>query len=129
MQGVVFGPGSLIEEGVAELFAAEATYAEGTFTPLYDGYPAGALQPTGPVRLLSGEEYTAAREAASAANDAAHAADPTLKGLQIHEVTPVKFGGSPTDFSNKIALTQAEHSPISTWWFRLQRYVEGVNGK
>jgi hypothetical protein len=71
--------------------------------------------------LLEGDEYATARAAANQANRAMHAADPTLDGLQIHEIQPVKFGGSPTDPLNKIPLTPAVHARATTWWNQLQR--------
>jgi toxin YxiD len=53
--------------------------------------------------------------------NAIHKANPQLRGLHLHEIHPVKFGGSPTDLANKVALTQAEHIPYRTWWGQLQR--------
>lgn len=43
-----------------------------------------------------------------------------FKGLQIHEIHPVKFGGSPTDLLNKVFLTPEEHRLYNTFWFKLQ---------
>ena len=45
-------------------------------------------------------------------------------GCKIHEIAPVKFGGSPTDLSNKIAVTPAEHSGMTTFWNRLRRDLQ-----
>jgi len=57
--------------------------------------------------------------------DTLRAADPAnYAGKQIHEIQPVKFGGSPTDPANKIALTPQEHYPLTTWWKRFQRGLE-----
>jgi len=72
-------------------------------------------------RLLEGTEYSDARTATNAANCQMRAADPSLAGQQIHDIQPVKFGGSPTDPANKIPLTPAEHAPATTWWNRLMR--------
>ncbi|UZQ52274.1 HNH endonuclease signature motif containing protein [Clostridium kluyveri] len=44
--------------------------------------------------------------------------------MQIHEVHPVKFGGSPTDISNKIPLTPKEHAQYTTWWNRLLKELK-----
>ena len=41
---------------------------------------------------------------------------PHLKGLQIHEVHPVKFGGSPTDPANKIYLSPTAHSQYTNFF-------------
>jgi hypothetical protein len=43
-------------------------------------------QPSGPFVLLEGAEYAAARSEANQANRALHAADPSLDGLQVHEI-------------------------------------------
>jgi filamentous hemagglutinin len=87
----------------------------------WSGYPAGLPKPTGPFRLLKDFEYAAARRAADRANRAMRRADSRLQGLHIHEVQPVKFGGSPIDPLNKILLTPAEHRAVTAWWYQLQR--------
>jgi hypothetical protein len=61
----------------------------------WDKYPKNLPKPNGPFRLIEGTEYDTARSAANQANQAnqaLHAADPSLKGMQIHEIQPVKFG-------------------------------------
>ena len=90
----------------------------------WDNYPENIPQPQGPFRLINGEEYDAARAAANQTNRAIHAADPSLEGMQIHEIQPVKFAGSPTDITNKIPLTPLEHARVTTWWRVLQRMLE-----
>jgi RHS repeat-associated protein len=82
----------------------------------WEGYPADIPQPAGPFRVIGGDEYAAARNAANNANRAVHRADASLAGKQIHEIQPVKFNGSPTDAANKIALAPAEHTAVTTWW-------------
>lgn len=97
-------------------------FADGSFSITdWTGYPEGLPKPDGPFQLLEGDEYSAARAAANQANRAIHAADPTLNGLQIHEIQPVKFGGNPTDPVNKIPLPPGEHAPATRWWNQLQR--------
>lgn len=99
---------------------------EGSFSIAdWTGYPEGVPQPTGPFRLLEGEEYAAAREQADVANKIMHRLNPDLAGQHIHEIQPVKFGGSPTDPLNKIPLAPGLHSQYSAWWTRLQRTLEG----
>ncbi|KAB2910832.1 MAG: hypothetical protein F9K40_01875 [Kofleriaceae bacterium] len=111
-----------VVENAAKKEAAQRTHPEGSFSIFdWSGYPAGAPKPTGPFRLLQGAEYEAARDAADKANKALHAANPALRGLDIHEIHPVKFGGSPTDVANKVALPRAQHAPITRWWNQLQR--------
>src|SRR5688572_6802124 len=88
----------------------------------WTGYPDGVPRPPGPYRLLEGEEYAAARAAANKANAAIRKADPAkYAGKQIHEILPVKFGGSPTDPANKVALTPTEHARYTTFWNRVMR--------
>ena len=52
------------------------------------------------------------------------AAIPELRGLDVHEIHPVKFGGSPTSWGNKIPLPRAVHAEFSTWWDQLRRSIE-----
>ncbi|HTN85272.1 MAG TPA: RHS repeat-associated core domain-containing protein, partial [Sorangium sp.] len=133
----VFGTGrglaALAEEPTVGVQAARVgtkALPEGSFSIIdWTGYPAGAPRPSGPFRLLSGADYAAARSAANATNQALHAIDPTLNGFQIHEITPVKFGGNPTDLSNKIAVTQAEHAPLTTFWNHMRVHLEGGSNK
>ena len=66
-----------------------------------------------------------ARAAADSANKALHRAlSPNFKGLPIHEILPVKFGGSPTNLTNKIILTVEQHVEITNWWAAVQRLLE-----
>jgi hypothetical protein len=91
----------------------------------WKGYPSGVAKPSGPFRLLQDAEYSAARKAANQANAAIRRAEPAkYAGKQIHEIHPVKFGGSPTDPANKIALTPPEHAKYTTFWNRLMRAVQ-----
>lgn len=95
---------------------------EGSFSVLdWQGYPTvgNVPKPTGPFRLLEGAEYSAALKLKNAANAALHNNNPALKGLHIHEIHPVKFGGSPTDILNKIFLTQPQHAPYTSFWNKL----------
>ena len=86
----------------------------------WEGYPIGGPKPDGKLKLLEGEEYTKARKSANSENAQIHRQNPELKGKQIHEVHPVKFSGSPTNHSNKIALTQSEHAKYTKFWKRIQ---------
>jgi len=100
---------------------------EGTFSISdWTGYPEGIPKPTGPFRLLQGEEYSAARQAANNANRAIHKAEPSLAGKQIHEIVPVKFDGSPTNLQNKIPLPPHAHSHLTKWWNNLLRQLQKI---
>jgi hypothetical protein len=112
--GSVTGAGGLAES------------AEGSFSIInWTEYPINLPKPTGPFRMLSGSEYSAARAAANSVNRALRANNSAAyAGKEIHEIQPVKFGGSPTDPANKIALTPREHAAVTTWWNRLQRLLQ-----
>jgi len=51
------------------------------------------------------------------------AVNPELQGKIIHEIQPIRFSGSPTDLSNKVALTPYEHSKVVVWWQKLLREI------
>ena len=117
---------STVVTGPIRLMEAVPEHPEGSFSITnWDGYPASLPKPSGTFRLLEGAEYATARRAANRTNETMHQADPSLAGKEIHEIKPVKFGGSPTDPANKIPLMPQEHSPATTWWNRLQRSIEG----
>jgi len=90
------------------------------------GYPSRVPRPSGPFRLLEGEELAQARQLADRTNQSLRrqlAKDfPNLfKNAEIHEIHPVKFGGSPTDLSNKVLLPRGVHqTEVTPWWRRLQ---------
>lgn len=44
--------------------------------------------------------------------------------MDIHEVHPVKFGGSPTDVNNKIPLLPSKHQEYTNFWNSIQRQAE-----
>lgn len=86
-------------------------------------YP-DAPKPEGPFRILEGDEYDAARKLANSTNNQIHSTRPDLRGTQIHEMHPVKFGGSPTDMDNKIALTPKEHAKYTSFWNKVLREMK-----
>lgn len=87
----------------------------------WEGYPDGAQRPTGYYRMLDGDEYNAARNVANSVNGKLHKMNPELSGMQIHEIHPVKFGGSPSDICNKLFLTPEEHAKFTVFWNNLMR--------
>ena len=90
-------------------------------------YPEGYPKPSGKgIRLIDGDEYTTAQRQGYANNRVIHDADASLKGMDIHHVTPIKFGGHPTDPSNLIPLSRPEHAILTTWWRELQRQLENL---
>jgi hypothetical protein len=71
------------------------------------------------------QEYDESRYAADRINEKLHDLDPeTYEGKHIHEIHPIKFGGSPTDLTNKIALSPKDHYAVNVWWRQLQRHVQ-----
>lgn len=93
-------------------------------------FPAGVPRPTGAINLIDGAAYDAARKAANRMNDilrrfAVKYHGNALKGMDIHEIVPVKFGGSPTALANKIPLSRTVHRQyVSPWFERLQNLIE-----
>ena len=137
---VVGAPGAVVGGGLVgltrptstgTLAAVDGAAATGALRPgefrisNWAGYPESIPKPTGPLRLLEGAEYDAARAAANQTNRAMHAADESLAGWQLHEIQPVKFGGSPTNIANKMPLPAGAHSEVTNWWNALQRSLEG----
>ncbi|WP_145290336.1 hypothetical protein [Pirellulimonas nuda] len=93
-------------------------------------YPEGVPRPEGPFRLLDGDEYDAARKAANNANRKIRR-DQGLVGqkVDVHELKPVKFNGSPTDPANKAILDRDLHrKEVTPWWNRLQNNIENGGG-
>ncbi len=90
----------------------------------WEGYPEGGPKPDGKLQLIDGNEYKQARASANKENASIHRNTPQLKGKDIHEIHPVKFGGSPTDHANKIYLTRAEHAKYTRFWNEIQRQAE-----
>lgn len=93
------------------------------------GYPPDLPKPTGPFRILEGEEYARARDLANRANQAIHRRLPWLRGLEIHELQEVKMGGSPTSLLNKRALSKAEHTFVTNWFKKFRRNLKFPYGK
>ena len=108
---------------------AEEAATEGSFSIVdWANYPSEIPQPTGPFRLLQGEEYEVARRSANLINQTMRRSNPELyRGLEIHEIHPVKFGGSPTDPANKVAIPRDYHRQIVTpWWNNNMRAINKI---
>jgi YD repeat-containing protein len=91
----------------------------------WSGYPKGLPKPQGPFRIVEGSEYDSARTAANKAN-AVIRREQGLVGqpVDVHEIHPVKFGGSPTDSANKVILPRDIHrQKVTPWWNQLQRNI------
>jgi filamentous hemagglutinin len=104
--------------------------AEGMFSLTsrgWQGYPAGVPKPEGPFRLVEGAEYTRARAAANTANNQIRIAQ-GLRGqpVDVHEIQPVRFGGSPIDSANKIIIDRDIHrQQVTPWWNQLMQRLTG----
>jgi hypothetical protein len=100
---------------------------------MWADFPAGVPRPTGPINLIDGPAYDAARRAADQMNGVLrrhgvkYYGNP-LKGMDIHEIVPVKFGGSPTALANKHPLLRSVHRQnVSPWFERLKQMIERVD--
>ena len=74
--------------------------------------------------FLEGDEYNSARDSANIFNRNMRAADPYYanNGLEIHEIEPVKMGGSPTDINNKTAIqSQVHRRYVTPWWSKIKK--------
>ncbi|MFN0011305.1 MAG: hypothetical protein ACKVS8_06640 [Phycisphaerales bacterium] len=124
--GAAFG-GTLQVGGVAisaaeRAFFGGATRAGGFLIRDWNGYPGFVPQPNGPFRLLNGAEYEQARRAADGANAAMRKrVGQAAKGMEVHDIHPIKFGGNPTDPNNKMLLPVAQHREVSRWWNKVMR--------
>ncbi|UOE51297.1 DUF6443 domain-containing protein [Mucilaginibacter sp. SMC90] len=119
------GFGTFVKSGENAATKTEA-YPNGSFSVSnWEGYPSGGPKPKGPFRLIEGTEYDNARKLANKTNKGIRAANPdALKGLQIHEVKPIKFDGSPVDMANKIFLTPKEHAQYTNFWNKIMRQAK-----
>lgn len=93
---------------------------------MWETFPSGVPRPTGAINLIYGVEYDAAVAAKTAANrPLSRGFDLGPAGYDVHEIVPVKFGGSPTDLANKVGLPRPLHRQTTTWFNRLQAVIEG----
>lgn len=123
------GSEHIVKKGVANAPKTTAQFAEGSFSITeagFKGYPKGVARPNGPFRLIDGAEYSAARKAANSANSSMRRSQGLVgKAVDIHEIQPVKFGGSATGAGNKVILDRALHrQQVTPWWNQLQRDLQ-----
>ena len=119
--------GSSITQGIdLDEYVVTATRPGSFNVSNWSGYPSGLSRPTGPFRLLHGDELKNARNLANRTNASLRKKwDLIGKPYDIHEIHPVKFGGSPTDLANKAILPRGFHQKnVSPWWRKLQRILE-----
>jgi len=77
-----------------------------------------------PVELISDELYQERLREKNNANRKLHLTDPEAAGKDIHEIKPVRFGGSPTDRTNKIYLDPKDHKKCTRYWNKLQNDIK-----
>jgi hypothetical protein len=85
--------------------------------PEWSTYPSGVPRPPqGALKLAGVTAYATARKAANAINGwIRKILGSAVDGKEIHEILPVRFGGSPTEIANKIALSAAKHNEVTAW--------------
>jgi RHS repeat-associated protein len=125
--GIASGGLGLYNWATAASAAAESGLNPGSFSVIDWGNLPEHLRPDGPMNLLEtgSDELLAAQRAKAVANDALRE-DLDLRGvpMDIHEIQPVKFGGSPTDFANKTLVPRDFHQQVVTpFWNQLQRDI------
>lgn len=107
----------------AKLAGAAADFPPGSFSVSdWSSYPAGVPRAQGPFRIIEGTEYREALAAKKAANRI-YRSENGIVGpeWEVHEIQPIKFGGSPTDPTNKIVLSRDVHrQQVTPWWNQLQ---------
>ena len=83
----------------------------------------GVDKPEGPFKPLEGEEYEEARKKADKANRKIRKKEGLVgEDVDVHEIKPVKFNGSPTDRSNKVILDRKVHrQKVTPWWNKLMK--------
>jgi filamentous hemagglutinin len=87
---------------------------EGTFS-IWDwkGYPTKGVRPSGTFKLVPKGQTAQLREIVKIENgairDEAERLGHPFTGSQVHEVKPIKFGGSPTDPANKVIVPDELH--------------------
>ncbi|WP_252238413.1 RHS repeat-associated core domain-containing protein [Clostridium sp. VAP51] len=77
--------------------------------------------------FLQGGDYDEARKSANKFNSNLRRSDTYYKDnkLEIHEVEPVKFGGSPTDVNNKTTIQSKAHRKyVTPWWNKIRDEVK-----
>lgn len=112
--GIDNGGSSIVAPGLSAVQPGET----GAFSISdWSGYPSSLPRPSGPFRILQGEEYTKALSQAATGRYKyrdKHSEDAV--GKDAHHIHPVKFGGDPIDPSNFVLLTPEEHKLYSDWW-------------
>ncbi|RUV32837.1 hypothetical protein EOB49_32730 [Mesorhizobium sp. M7A.F.Ca.MR.148.00.0.0] len=89
-------------------------------------YPIGVVpKPEGPFIRLEGTEHKAARKVADKANRIIRRKRGLVgQPVDVHEIKPVKFGGSPTDAANKVILPREVHQQqVTPWWNKLLKEI------
>ena len=77
--------------------------------------------------FLEGDEYNSARDSANTFNRNMRSDDLYYANnrLEIHEIEPVKMGGSPTDINNKTAIqSQVHRRYVTPWWNKIRDEVK-----
>jgi len=84
------------------------------------------MKPEGTFRLIEGAEYEVARAAAKSANRMFRREHELVgRGVEVHEIKPIKFSRSPIGPDKKIPLPRNIHRrDVTPWRNGLQRHVE-----
>ncbi len=118
---------AMAAEGLfAKAPATGNAFGTGSFSIIdWSGYPKGYPRPAGPFRLIEGGEYDSARASANSINRNLRNSMGLTDKVQIHEIHPIKFGGSPTDIRNKMIIPANIHrKEFNPFWLRVQKGIK-----
>jgi len=74
---------------------------------------------------LHGDEYINSLRIKNNVNKTLHRNYPQfLKGLEIHEIQPIKFNGNPFTLRNRMFLTPKGHRAFTDFWAKLQYNIQ-----
>ncbi len=88
------------------------------------GYPSGNIPfPDGPFRFLGKEAQAAMREIGNYVNRGLNSG-----GQPTHEIQPINWGGSATDFANKAGMMSRQlHDQYTGYWNSFKNYMRSNN--
>lgn len=95
------------------------------FKPFTDVFRVAAASFDKPILYLQGDEYLNNLRIKNNVNKSLHRKYPFfLKELEIHEIQPIKFNGSPFTLRNRMIIPKSQHIKFTSFWRRLRTNIE-----